>query len=259
MEKSDLIKLVEEGKSLKDICEIFNISSYILRKKLKEFGLPLMKHSHFNEHIFDTIDTEEKAYWLGFLYADGYVKSDKNAVSITLCEEDYLHLEKFRKFIQAKRLCAIKKHTTKLKGKEYINYRIGCGSKHFKDTLINLGCVPNKSLTLTFPKLEIFTEYNLIYDFIRGYIDGDGCLYFSRNGSINLEIIGTPEFLTVIRQIFPNKFSELLIDKRWKNNTKRIVSCGNNSKFVLDTLYKNATIYLDRKYKKYVTAVQLRN
>ena len=229
-----------------------------LCKRLKEIGLSL-KHSHFNENIFDNIDSPEKAYWLGFLYADGHVDSVKNSLSITLCEKDLSHLEKFRNFIQAKRFCSITKHTTKLDGKIYTNYRIGCGSKHLKETLINLGCVPNKSLILTFPKLEIFANYDLVYDFIRGYVDGDGCLYFTPKGRLTLEIIGTPEFLLGIKQVFPNKFSELLIDKRWTERTKRIISCGNNSEFVLDTLYKNATVYLDRKYKKYITAVQLSN
>lgn len=257
---NDRVKqLIEEGKSSKEMCEILNISPYILRKKLNELELPSMKHLHFNDHIFDYIDTEEKAYWLGFLYADGYLASKKNALSLTLCEQDLSHLEKFRNFIQAKRLCTIKKHSTKLNGKEFINYRIGCGSKHLKNTLIKLGCVPNKSLIATFPNLNIFTDYNLVFDFIRGYVDGDGCLYFTKTGNLNLEIIGTTDFLMGIKQIFPNHFSNLLTDKRWKNNTKKIVSCGKNSQFVLDILYKNSNIYLNRKYQKYVAAVQLRN
>lgn len=33
----------------------------------------------FNHNYFKTIDTEEKAYILGFLYADGY-NSDKQVV-----------------------------------------------------------------------------------------------------------------------------------------------------------------------------------
>ena len=257
MEK-DLKQLVEESKSEKELCTILNISKVTLHKRLRALNLSL-KHTHFNDHIFDCINSSEKAYWLGFLYADGHIKQDKNALSITVCEKDITHLEKFRAFIQAKRFCAIKKHITKLGGKEYISYRIGCGSKHLKDTLIKLGCVPQKSLVLTFPNLNIFTNPNFVYDFIRGYVDGDGCLYFTPTGNLNLEIIGTPEFLIGIKQIFPNKFSELLGDKRWTERTKRIVSCGNNSKIVLDALYKDATVYLDRKYKKYTTAVQLRD
>ena len=257
MEK-DLKQLVEEGKSAKELSEIFGVCRGTIHNRLRKLGLSL-RHSHFNDHIFDCIDSPEKAYWLGFLYADGHVDTYRNKLGMTICEKDYEHLEKFRYFIQAKRHCAIKRHSTKLNGKEYISYKISCGSKHLKDTLISLGCLPKKSLILTFPKLDIFTDPNLVYDFIRGYVDGDGCLYFTPKGGLNLEIIGTPEFLTGIKQVFPNKFSDLLSDKRWTERTKRIVSCGNNSQFVLDTLYKDSTIYLNRKYKKYITAVQLRN
>lgn len=258
MEEKRLKQLVEEGKSTKELSEIFGVCEGTIHNWLRKLGLSL-KHSHFNDHVFDCIDSPEKAYWLGFLYADGHVDTYRNKLGLTICEKDYDHLEKFRKFIQAKRNCSIRKHKTILNGKEYINYRISCGSKHLKDALISLGCLPKKSLILTFPKLEIFENHNLVYDFIRGYVDGDGCLYFTPKGKLNLEIIGTPEFLTGIKQIFPDKFSELLTEKRWTERTKRIVSCGNNSQFVLDTLYKNSTIYLDRKYEKYITAVQLRD
>lgn len=257
MEK-ELKKLVEDGKSEKELCEILGISKVTLHKYMRMLGLSL-KHSHFDEHIFDCIDTEEKAYWLGFLYADGYVSSTRNKICLCLCEKDLNHLEKFRQFIKAKRFCRITKHTTKLNNKEFVNYKIGFGSKHIKETLVSLGCTPKKSLTLTFPNLNIFTSYNYIYAFIRGYVDGDGCLSFTPTGKLNIEIIGTPEFLIKIQEIFPNRFSNLLSDKRWTDRTKRIISCGKNSEFVLDKLYKDATIYLDRKYNRYVSAVQLRN
>ncbi|MGM9535052.1 MAG: hypothetical protein ACI3VR_07355, partial [Intestinibacter sp.] len=61
----------------------------------------------FNEHIFDVIDTEEKAYWLGFIFADGYIGStplepNKKSVynfELSLKLEDTSHLEKFKSFI----------------------------------------------------------------------------------------------------------------------------------------------------------------
>ena len=54
-----------------------------------------------NEHFFDTIDTQEKAYWLGFLFADGNVSNISNTVSISLKGDDIAHLEKFKIFINA--------------------------------------------------------------------------------------------------------------------------------------------------------------
>ena len=51
------------------------------------------------DHIFDNIDTEEKAYWLGFLYADGYVSEFNSTIELSLEEKDLQHLERFRSFL----------------------------------------------------------------------------------------------------------------------------------------------------------------
>ena len=60
--------------------------------------------STFDEHSFDVIDTEEKAYWLGFLYADGNVSNTKNEVGITLQSSDIKHLYKFKTFLKSSKI-----------------------------------------------------------------------------------------------------------------------------------------------------------
>jgi len=52
------------------------------------------------EEAFDNIDTEEKAYWLGFLYADGWVSSKGNTVGLTLALKDIEHLKKYNNFLR---------------------------------------------------------------------------------------------------------------------------------------------------------------
>ena len=48
-----------------------------------------------NSNIFEKIDTEEKAYWLGFLYADGYVDPERGEIILGLAEKDKEHINKF--------------------------------------------------------------------------------------------------------------------------------------------------------------------
>lgn len=91
-----------------------------------------------------------------------------------------------------------------------------------KEQLINLGCVPNKSLILKFPSLNIFQEKKLVYAFIRGYVDGDGCLTFSKNGKLNLSIVGTYDFLLGITNIFPNMFGKIYLLKNKKHDIYQI-------------------------------------
>lgn len=109
----------------------------------------------FNEHIFDVIDTEEKAYWLGFIFADGSIssnpiKGEKKAryvFEISLKGDDSYHLEKFNKFMEYDGN-NVKVSNSKCGGKLFKRCRWMIANKHLWETLNSYGCVPNKSLTL---------------------------------------------------------------------------------------------------------------
>ena len=178
-----------------------------------------------------------------------YFCKNSNTVSISLKGDDIAHLEKFKIFINASN--NIRSFIQKINNKEYSICNFSVCNKHFKETLINLGCIPKKSLVLKFPNLNIFEQFDLVYPFIRGYIDGDGCLTFSKAGRLELSILGTKEFLEGIRLIFPNKFASIHKIKRLKTNVYKISNCGNNADEVSYKLYNNATIYLDRKFNRF--------
>ena len=92
---------------------------------------------------FETIDTEEKAYWLGFLYADGSVGSNDDRIELGLAERDLHHIEKFRDFIGINNKISYREKTK--------SYRYAFKSQNCKQDLINKGCVPRKSLILKYP------------------------------------------------------------------------------------------------------------
>ena len=211
----------------------------------------------FNNKVFDSIDTEEKAYWLGFLYADGSVSAKDNHVELSLKVDDRNHLEKFKSFLDSKNPVRI--GTAKCGNKIYSRCRFTATDLHFHNKLIELGCIPNKSLILKFPSRDIFTNKDLIKHFIRGYVDGDGCLTYTRDGRLRVTIIGTKEFLKEIMALYPDIFTSTFHkDKRHPNSNTYFITCSYNKadKFVT-LLYTNATIYLDRKYNRF--AVLRRN
>ena len=115
----------------------------------------------FNEHIFDTIDTEEKAYWLGFLEADGYNHESHRCVAIRLSYDDYHHLEKFKEFVQYtgpiytfERLTPVSKTL-----KKYCELNL-C-SVIFSEALAKLGCVQGKTYTLELVRVRgVFNDTN---------------------------------------------------------------------------------------------------
>ena len=115
-------------------------------------------------NIFETIDTEEKAYWLGFLYADGYI-SKYNQIEVSLSPEDKEHLIKLKLFVNTNTNIIEDEHRCRL---------LFC-SKEMVADLAKLGCVNNKSLILTFPTEEQVPN-TFLRHFLRGYVDGDGCL-----------------------------------------------------------------------------------
>lgn len=55
-----------------------------------------LRKYEIDENYFDIIDSEHKAYTLGFLYADGYNNEKKNIVKISLMEDDIDILKQIR-------------------------------------------------------------------------------------------------------------------------------------------------------------------
>ena len=245
----ELIKLNSEGYTQKEMAKKLGVCRSSVQRALKKLNLSTPNHHNalkFDNTVFDCIDSEEKAYWLGFLYADGNVSSTINNVELSLSAIDTDHLEKYRRFL--KNESPVRIGTVTCNGKIYSRCRLAVTNKHFKEQLISLGCIPNKSLILKFPK-GIFKYDDLKYHFIRGYVDGDGCISFTKSGRLALEIIGTKEFLSSIKEIFP-AFSKLMRNKKWKNNTYFISCTCNKADKVITKLYKNSKIYLQRKYDR---------
>jgi len=94
-----------------------------------------------DENFFENIDTKEKAYWLGFLYADGYVSQSNNRLTLDLSKKDYQQLEKFCNAVGAN----VEKIKERLHscGSESVSIRIN--SKEFVKYIIDNGCVNAKS------------------------------------------------------------------------------------------------------------------
>lgn len=253
--KEEIEVLIKKRLSGKDISKELGITRKTLYNKMEKYGLKLDTSPRFNIDVFDNIDTEEKAYWLGFLFADGYVSSTHKQIEVSLKEEDFNHLVKFSKFLQDDRKDPVKISMINVGEKTFSRCRYIVGNNKFHTRLCELGCIPKKSLTLTFPNKNIFSDEKFIFDFIRGYVDGDGSLSNTSSGRLRISMIGTIEFLSEVKRIFP-EFGKIYTDKR-NLNVHEIACSANNADKVAIKLYKNATIYLDRKYKKFAALCKI--
>lgn len=253
----ELLELVKQKKSGKEIAKILNINYTCVHKKLRKLGINLYNYHNelkFDNTVFDIIDTEEKAYWLGFLYADGSVSSTSNQVELSLKASDKEHLEKYNKFLKNKKEIKILK--ARCDNREYMRCRCIVTDKHFHDNLISLGCIPKKSLILKFPDLTIFSTPSLIRHFIRGYVDGDGCLSYTKSGRLTIQILGTREFLETLNSLLPVKASNYTKNPKHKNNTYCISFGCSSADCIAKYLYEDSTIYLDRKYDRFCRLAQ---
>ena len=272
--KSNIINMaIEEYKntalydrSINKIALKYGINRKTLKKYLTKRNVEIIANggrTHFNFDFFETIDTEEKAYWLGFLYADGYVGSKDFSVGLNISLKDIEHLRKFNDALNYKKGLNISEthqfNSTSNKNKNgEIMYMVSTVIRNKKlwTDLNNKGCVPNKSLILQFPNEKIFKTKKLIYDFIRGYVDGDGTLGVYRHSKSNnkleesLLIVGTKDFLVGVQKYLGTGF--LMHKANCNNNTYRLGYSTKKAHKAADLLYKNASIYLNRKYNIYI-------
>ena len=252
------IELRKKGMSYANIAKEIGTDRKKVSFYLKEKGYgPNLKYvrlkqnqpnkKYVDENIFETIDTEEKAYWLGFLYADGCVNRTSDRIELSLKEDDYKHIWKFKNFLKSEH--NIGKKQKVIKNKIFISYRLAITNKKLKYDLINKGCVPNKTKILKFPTEDQVPKH-LIHHFIRGYIDGDGCITNNQTSKVSLEILGTQNFLEGIL-----KFYNLPINKYIYNfkhsDIKRLVLTGEKAFSIIEKSYKNSIIYLDRTFNLY--------
>ena len=263
MKKIEVLNLIKEemenGKSLTYCCKKYKKSVTRTAHDLKNilnFVSPLKnnKKHNYDESFFEKIDTEEKAYWLGFLYADGSVQkkevvgSSENAkrkmsykVEFQLAEIDKEHLEKFCKTIGAKTT----RKENKIDEKTFVSYRTSISSKKIVEDLIRLGCVPKKSLILKFPTEEQVPE-KFIWDFLRGYFDGDGCFC----GAFIL--LGTEEFLEGVLKLFEKNIEGYKRTKMsYAGKARTFRKTGPEFvDFIKNKFYQEKTIFLERKKHK---------
>lgn len=147
-----------------------------------------MRKYNLNESLFDELN-ECSAYWLGFLYADGYVRmkdGKSGELKIKLKDTDKSHIEKFLNDINCQKpiKCGVENKSKFCSVTIYSN--------HLIKRLFDLGCVNNKTQKIRLPKLE----EPLMSHFIRGYFDGDGSIFKVKNrpNSFTISICSNVEF-----------------------------------------------------------------
>lgn len=260
-EKLEIIKLYQEGSAANVLRKKFKLQFQDIKTVLTEYNITPRTHKEsrksykYNENYFENIDTSEKAYWLGFIYADGFItrKTNGSAVfGLTLAEEE--PLIKLNQCLESNKPIG-KYRKVNSYNSNSIEYKLAFCSNKMVSDLEKYGCVERKTFKLKFPNLN----ENLISHFIRGYFDGDGSVFLHIQKANNTEYImlgvticGIKSFLDDLSKYigFENCVYK---DKRKKTDCYSIKLASNIRCLKLyHYLYSNAgNMYLSRKKDKF--------
>lgn len=197
----------------------------------------------FNINYFDIIDDHKKAYWLGYIAADGCLKNNK----VVINTKDKEVLVKFKNDLESDhKLCTINRFD-KRTNKYYISYSLSITNKVFTQKLQNFINI-NKSQYFIIPNIN--NEY--IPAFIAGMFDGDGSIGY-KNNKIRISLISTLECLEQIKEILVlnTDIKNIPIHKHSETlNLYRFYLYTNYATSFLNFIYKDnlADMYLQRKY-----------
>jgi len=249
LNETDVVNQYKQLKSIHKVAEYFNVSISPINRILKLNGFELTNRRYYvNHNYFDIIDTEEKAYWLGFLYADGYIRERKsgNSLEMKLSIKDKHHLERFRESIESNHKIVDGFNTVKYKGGVSSSHMssLAIYSQQLVKSIKTQGFHSRKTFTIEQPKIND----SLMNHFVRGYFDGDGTFRFVEKKHNTTGIACASE-----------SFRGFLIEELLKNDIKVNYYGGislliqnkiDNNKFY-NYIYNNATVYLERKKEIY--------
>ena len=265
----DSIKIIKEkyleGETIEEITDKYFKDKYCsgeINMVLRKLGItrPNGTQAKINHDYFENIDSEHKAYWLGFIYADGSITKkvyEKGSYTYRLRME--LMFED--KYILEQMALDLK---SDLKPKEYYNdtshfegYNkpkhtayIMFSSKKMGEDLVKLGVVPNKTFILkSLPNIPD----NLMKHFIRGYFDGDGSVYLTKDNTIKTAFYGTHDFINSIQDFLIKELdlTKKKITDQKEANVSFVGMAKQESEKLYHYMYDEATIFLNRKYEKY--------
>jgi hypothetical protein len=239
-EKEVLTKMNGDGVKYNKIADILGRTHYSCQQQGKKIGL--RGNINVNEDFFNQ-ETEEKYYVLGYWLADGCISNKSGGYYFNLVSIDRQHLENIAKIMDVKTpIC-----------KRYDNsaYDLTVGNKKLVESIIGIGGTYRKTKTISLNNIIFDKKY--FYTMLRGFFDGDGGYQFYKNkkGGRNVSSIKFTGSKLMINSIFEYiGYGKLSKDNR-KNECYYLSFCGDKMRELLDNMYRNSSLYLERKYKIY--------
>ena len=219
-----------------------------------------MKRKNYDESFFEKVDSIEKAYFLGLIYSDGCLVYNPEKYLYKI----YLKLHSKDKEILIRFIESIQGEMKIWDNKRRDMCEVSVSGKKIIMDLNKLGVHPNKTFTLTYPKID----ENLERHFLRGYFDGDGCIRINtdkRDGSErgDLRIVGgSDEMINKINERMHILFGVNLNKPYGPKNSKfKYIGWGamRDIEKIYNGFYSDCDLFLQRKkttFDKVITLVR---
>lgn len=230
-----------------------------IRCKAEHMGFT--KNRIFNKDYWETIDTPTKAYFLGFIFADGWIVMNKELrgyeFGMQLQEQDKYILDILNNELGGKHIVKFLPKQINHIGEQIIHggnsyvLRIYC--KKFVQDLYKLGIETNKTQKPTYPIVD--REY--FFDFLRGYIDGDGCYSYYRKNNVYMQLVcASEEPLKYIHDVLNEYGIQTQIYPKYNHVYSLYCTNYNSMKKLVNLMYySNDVVCLTRKLDKVVSLI----
>lgn len=264
----EMISLYQSGLAIATISDKLNLDKGVVERHIKantntrtlSEATRLRKGiKYVRSDAFDIL-TPESLYWIGFLYADGFIQKSGPVLGVGLAEVDRSHLEKFNQFLGGclNIITITQKNNGSLRGyiaKETTYCRIKVADRRLYERLLHFGFTNAKS--------NHIIPHDLLKgsrDFWRGVVDGDGWLCFVKDKKypdqirVSIGLSGTEATLIEFVKFIQLNGIEInyMPRKRTRSNVWQLDIHSEVGKDVTNLLYKDSKVYLDRKYNKYL-------
>lgn len=242
-----------DKKSYREIANELGFTERQVRSKINSMGLT--KRRKFNDTYFNNINSPNQAYWLGFIFADGYIVDNSRLGTYELGMELHINdryiLEELNKDLGEQHIILNKHSYKEFNGYSYETDSsvIRVYSKKIVKDLERHNIVPNKTYCSEFPKCNDL----YFFDFLRGFCDGDGCIY-TNDKKICVQFINSNKgFLEYLSKEIEEKIN--IKGHIYKEKEKKYRLSYYNPDDVLILLnnmyYNKNNHFLKRKYEKF--------
>jgi hypothetical protein len=251
-QQEEILRRYQNGESSEMLARVYGISGAAVRALLKRRGIEgrsreLAARKYSCDHgFFSSINSEEKAYWLGFIAADGNIHDNCLGVFLSAVDRDHLVL------------LAASLHSSHpvvdytQEGYAYSRFRIF--STELTEDLKSLGIAPRKTFTLQWPALSAA----MLRHYARGYVDGDGCFSINsksrNNANVYFSVTSNKPFLLDMQAYLMEHCALRQTELYQRHKDSPIYSMRYTGKLqirrIVDFLYCEATFYLPRKYEQ---------